>query len=265
MEWGEPAEEKKKSMGASEIGAVLFVILTVIVSLCYLTIFINPQILFNPFPPPSIKLPPTQAVSQSLPTATSAARVQATPTMTYPPTWTPTPTRTATPTRTPRPTVTPTKKPSSGSGGGSSSASTQFSLYMDPIYTAQKLYQGQSVSMWWTGLAGEVTDKAGKPVTNVIIKVWDDRGHVWQTNPGDASAYTNAYTKAFGNRGTYAWWEQFVCQGSPEVVSPCSCQDSFPVHVQVIQNGVGVSPVIDLTTTGNCQKNLILVHFQKNW
>ncbi|MBN1935149.1 MAG: hypothetical protein JW934_10815 [Anaerolineae bacterium] len=245
MQWEEPVEEKKQGAGIGNLGAVLFVILTVIVGLCYLTIFVNPQIMLNPFKPPQAIIAPTATtvavagVTQIPPTFT--------PPPTYPPTWTPTatptPTATRTPTLTPKPTSTPGPLP-------------QFSLYWDPIYTSQRLYADQKAAEWWTGVAGEITDKNGKPVPDEIVKVWDDQGHVWETKSGDASAYADKYGSAMGGHGTYAWWEQFLYD---------SCKNSFPVHVQVIRNGKGASPVVNVKTTGDCSKNLILIHFRKNY
>ena len=105
-------------------------------------------------------------------------------------------------------------------------------------------------------MAGEVADKAGQPVTDVTVKIWDDFGHVWETKPGDASDYAQAYKSEFGSRGTYAWWEQFIS---------ASCRESVSVHVQIISGGQPRSRVVTVKTSGDCQKNLILVHFKKNY
>jgi hypothetical protein len=125
---------------------------------------------------------------------------------------------------------------------------------VEPVYVDQQVYEG--VGGWWTGLAGEVSDGNNQPVTDVKIKVWDDRGHVWETEPGDASNYSNTYGPAYGGGGTYAWWEQ-VLEGS--------CQEQITAHVQVIRNGKAASPEVTVKTTGDCDKNLILIHFRKNW
>jgi hypothetical protein len=129
-----------------------------------------------------------------------------------------------------------------------------FSLRGDPIHTEQLLYPG--ANSWWSGLAGEVSDRDGNPVTDVQIKVWDDAGRVWQVTPGDASRYTEKYNTAYGSGGTFAWWEQ---------VLEASCQQSMPVHVQVIRDGQAVTGPVTVQTSGDCKKNLILIHFQKNY
>ena len=105
-------------------------------------------------------------------------------------------------------------------------------------------------------MAGEVADKAGQPVTDVTVKIWDDFGHVWETTPGDAANYAQQFKSEFGSRGTYAWWEQFI---------GASCRDSVNIHVQIIRGGVARSPVVNVKTSGDCDKNLILIHFKKNY
>ena len=251
MSWEQPSTEEPKKTGTGPVraGIALFVVLTVAVLLCYVTIFVNPQILFNPFPPPVAQLP----------TATKAISVLQTPTVpptstpqrAFPATWTPTATPPPTLTFTPRPTSTPspTVPPTSTPG-----PLPQFTLHWDPITTKQTLYP--NASGWWSGVAGEVADKAGQPVIDVTVKIWDDFGHVWETTPGDASAYAQAFKTEFGSRGTYAWWEQFIS---------ASCRDRVDVHVQIMRGGVARSRVVTVRTSGDCEKNLILIHFQKNY
>jgi len=247
MSWDQPTvSEKKKGMGCAQVGTVLFIVLTLGVLACYVAIFAYPQAPFNPFPPLDVRLP----------TATPVAKGAATPTVaptftrprTFPATWTTTPTPTITPTYTPRPTwtpmpPTPTSKPLPA-----------FSLAINPIYTSQTVYSG--VGDWWTGVAGEVFDKLGQPVTDVKIHVWDDKGHNWYVVPGDAEKYADVYGAKYGSKGTYAWWEQ---------VLDASCHQSVGVHVQVERNGRAASSAVSVTTTGNCDKNLVIIHFRKNY
>ena len=246
MSWEQPLPSEpqpKKGMGTARAFSVIFIVLTVLMGLCYLAVFVNPQISLNPFPPPVVQVSTPTPIPPEAQTPT--ATYTSTPQPTFPPTWTPTATPTATLTRTPRPTATPTNTPG---------PIPPFSLRWDPIYTRQTLYK--KVGSWWSGVAGEVTDKAGKPVTYVTIKVWDDQGHVWETTPGNASEYGKHYGSVYGGRGTYAWWEQFLF---------VSCKQSIEVHVQVIAAGKPVSGVVTVRTTGECKENLILVHFLKNY
>ena len=95
-----------------EIGTVIVVVVIALVILCYLAIYINPWVPFNPFPPDK----PTPTAAAALPdeptwTPTPSPTITDTPTATA--TWTPspTPTNTATPTFTPTSTATPTPLP----------------------------------------------------------------------------------------------------------------------------------------------------------
>jgi hypothetical protein len=248
MNWDQPSTtEKKPGIGPAQLGTALFLVLTLLVALCYLAIFVNPQMPFNPFPPLVVVVPTATTVAQTGATPTSVPPTF-TVAPTFPPTWTPTATATPTNTFTPRPTSTPAPPTSTPK------PLPPFSLGWDPIYTSQKLYPG--TSGWWSGVAGEVADRNGKPVIDVKVKVWDDRGHAWEVTPGDASRYADEYGTAYGSQGTYAWWEQ---------VLDASCHQSIDVHIQVIRDGKPASGVVNVKTTADCAKNLIIVHFRKNY
>lgn len=102
-----------------EIATVVVVILIALVLLCYLAIFINPQVIFNPFKPPT----PTVVVE-----LTKALE----------PTWTPTPTFTPTRTSTPTPTWTPTPTPSSTPTPTDTATPTPLPPTDTPLPTATK-------------------------------------------------------------------------------------------------------------------------------
>ena len=248
MNWDQPtvSEKKKPGMGLAQVGTAIFIVLTFAVLACYALIFLNPQLPFNPFPPLVVHLPTATAVAKGV--ATPTVQPTFTVPQTFPPTWTPTPTPTITPTYTPRPTwtpepPTPTARPLPA-----------FSLVANPIFTQQTLYSG--VGDWWSGLAGEVFDRQGQPVVDVRIHVWDDDGHNWYPVPGDASKYAEEFGTIYGGKGTYAWWEQ---------VLTASCHQSVTVHVQVERNNKPVTSVVTVKTTGNCNKNLIIINFRKNY
>lgn len=102
-----------------QLPTLIVVILIALVCMCYLLIFVNPQVALNPFKPPTGVptsvgriLPPTWT-----PTATRTPSPTPTSTLTPTPTMTPSPTSPATatrrlPTRTPRPTSPPATAPS---------------------------------------------------------------------------------------------------------------------------------------------------------
>jgi hypothetical protein len=95
-----------------EIVTVVVVVLIALIILCYLAIYINPWVFFNPFPPErdSSQVPPTSGLPATwtpLPTGTATSTPTASPTWTS----TPLPTPTWTPTATSTPTRTPTNTP----------------------------------------------------------------------------------------------------------------------------------------------------------
>lgn len=95
-----------------EIATVIVVIVIALVILCYASVFVNPYLPWNPFPPPTVTTTPTpvsDVVETWTPTATSTPRPTSTSTATWTPS--PTPTSTSTPTDTATPTSTPTATP----------------------------------------------------------------------------------------------------------------------------------------------------------
>jgi len=92
-----------------EIATVIIVVIIALVILCYLAIFLNPQVFFNPLKPPT-EVPTDQGGALFDATWTPSPTATATNTPTSTATWTPTPLPTATPTPLP-PTATDTATP----------------------------------------------------------------------------------------------------------------------------------------------------------
>ena len=91
-----------------EVATVIVVVVIALVILCYLAIYINPYIFFNPFPPDTPTPVVTEEVSVGGPTWTPSPTPEDTDTPTPTATWTPTSTPTNTPTATPTNTATAT-------------------------------------------------------------------------------------------------------------------------------------------------------------
>ena len=72
MEWEQPSEtQQKKGSNPAQAGSMLFIALTMVVLLCYVVIFVNPQIMFNPFKPEAVQLPtPTMVAAGQVATST---------------------------------------------------------------------------------------------------------------------------------------------------------------------------------------------------
>jgi hypothetical protein len=229
----------------------LFLLLTVLVFTCYVAIFLNPQLFFNPFKPPVVPPVAPPAVAEA---AATTAVPTFTPPLEFPPTWTPTLTPVPTETFTPRPTSTPAPPTSTPVPPTSTPRPKQFALREPPLFVSQQLYPG--ASGWWTGLAGEVSTLSGEPVTDVVVRVVDHQGRTFEVTPGSAGNYAQAYGTTYGGGGSYAWWEQHL-EGS--------CQQSLNVRVQLFRAGQPVTDEVKVKTSGVCATNLVLVHFVKNW
>lgn len=117
---------------------------------------------------------------------------------------------------------------------------------------AQTIYEG--VGGWWLGFAGEVTDANGAAITEVEIKIWDGEGWESAVIPGSRLDVVENYRSRLG--GSMAWWEIFA---------PFSCWATKTFHLQVIKNGVGVSPIVKVEHSEDCGLNLIVVHFKRRY
>ncbi len=214
--------------------------LTVLTIACYIGIANDPNVFYNPFPPPTqvalILLStstPTPTPDLAPPTWTATPSPTTTPTRW--PTFTPTATRTPGPTNTPRPSATPiTPTPRVTRSPYPFTAEIE---YQSPIYG----------SCAWSGVAGLVQDLDGNPLRGYPIRVWGG-GLDLVVLSGDAPAY--------GDSG----WEQFFNS------MPFEAQGVFRVQLHSRDNPSHppVSPEIILNFDGYCSKALALVTFIQN-
>ncbi len=137
-----------------QIATLVVIVAIVLVCMCYLLIFINPQVALNPLKPP-------------VPTPTIVR---------LPPTWTPTPTSTFTPTFTPTPTDTPTPTPTFTHTPTNTPIATRTrtrppwtNTPIPPKYPYATL-KGVCEHSGGTFIEGYVTDAQGE-VSGVIIKL----------------------------------------------------------------------------------------------
>lgn len=225
---------------------VLVLLAVVCVALVFLVIFINPTSAFNPFPPP------TAIPTISLPTATNTALIQLqatwTPTITSAPTETPTltlvPTDTPFPTETPftvfTPLPSPTGEPVTGGmpftvGAGTPVATSSIAFHPD-------------VGCNWLGVAGQVFDLSGAPVTGQQVRI---QGTLSGT-PIDMLSLTGL-TDAYGSVGFY----EFNLGDTP-------LTSKGTLSVQLLdQAGIAMSDKIYFDTNDDCQQNLVFVNFKQ--
>ena len=165
-----------------EIATVVTVVIIALVILCYLAIYINPWVFFNPFKPPTptaVALvtpvtgptwtPSPTPTRTNTPTATATWTPSATPTNT--PTQTPTWTPTATSTNTPLPpTNTPKPKPRPPTA-----TPTPWPYYYS--YPGGDYLGGGRPNCGWTGVWGYVVGTNGLAEPNVQMRFGNAQGY----------------------------------------------------------------------------------------
>jgi hypothetical protein len=159
-----------------EIATVVVVVVIALVILCYLAIFINPWVPFNPFPPAT----PTPEQGQALatmpatwtPTATATQTETPTPTATWTPTPTPTDTPLPTATNTATPTATNTRKPPTNTPRPKPPKPTATPTPWPYYYTISEAGPDCAATWVWGYVVG--TDGLAEP--NVQVRVGNDQG-----------------------------------------------------------------------------------------
>ncbi len=163
-----------------EIVTVIVVVVIALVILCYLAIYLNPQVIFNPFRPatPTVLVEGGPAFEATwTPTPTPTATDTATPTST----WTPTPTATNTPTplpptatHTPTATATNTPKPPAPKAPPKPTATpTPWPYDYDSA--------GGRANCALTGVYGWVLATSGLPEADVQMRVGNNQGWLADT------------------------------------------------------------------------------------
>ena len=207
---------------------------------CYLIIFVNPLVFFNPFKPLE-----QVALLKPVPSPT--------PRPTLPATWTPTPvvtfkpiaTRapdTAVPTRTPLASQTPTKSPVLPT-----KSPYKFTPAKPPVLTSDPYGAGCGN---WGGVGGQVLDVNGAPLQGVSVVGWG--GPVSeQEKKVFVSGSEARINKFYNGEGGY---ELYI--GAP---------GDFDFNVAVYESGRVVSPIVKVHMVNDCARDLALINFQRNY
>ena len=203
-----------------EIATVVVVVVIALVILCYLAIYINPQVFFNPFKPAE---PTEQAIATA--TLTPVVTWTNSPTPSPTGTYTPTPTWTLAPTSTSTPTPTSTHTPTPTSTN-TPPAPTATKRPQPPRPTATPTpwpyyysYSGGRPRCDWTGVWGYVTGADDLGETGVKMRVgnadgwydytWSDEngiyGYIFYEGPKEGMWYVQVY-KGDQPRSMQFWW-----------------------------------------------------------
>lgn len=247
-----------KASTARDTGSLFWNILTVLallatfcVGVLFLTLFVNPQAGFNPFPPPTIP-----GVMQ-YPTATNTSHIQLMPT------WTATNTREPTSTFTPRPTSTKiivaTDTPQNYTPEATSLDATGTAPTDTPGSFSFILQHGSptaisSVSFYpdrdcdWMGVAGQATSMSGAPVFGLFIQL----GGSLEGQPIDTMLSMTGTAPQYGQGGF-----EFTLGDHP-----IASEDTLWVQL-LDQANLPLSEKVYFDTFDDCDKNLIIIYFSQ--
>jgi hypothetical protein len=214
------------------------------VGIVFLLVFVNPNISFNPFPPPTLP------VIAELDTPTP------TPQDVLPPTWTPTATPVSTATNTPEPTLTPVpvqdnqeNNPPAG-GNDQNLGDMPVALHEgSPQYIPAASFH-PDLGCNWLGVAGQVIDINGAPVQGLIVELG---GTLDGENIGNPTVLqATGLARAYGEAG----YEMKLADDPLD--------SSGTLWIQVLdQAGLPLSEKIYFYTFDDCQKNLIIIYFKQ--
>lgn len=236
---GTQSQPRGSTMQVWDLLSILVLIITVCLAGYFVLIFLNPQTPYNFLPPGGYNRLPTLTVTpiQMQPTWTASPTLELTPSNTPRPTFTPfftnTPFSLVPPTRTLKPpTITPTPK-------APFNATTQQvdSTVIHPETACN-----------WAGIGGTVVDAKNSPIIGMVVVLrgtLDGKTVEQQTVTG--------INKEYGPSGF-----EFVL-GS----APVETKNTLYVQLVDLQN-IPLSDKINVSTSGDCAKNLVLVRFKKN-
>jgi hypothetical protein len=228
----------RSSLEVWDILSIAALVLTACLAGYFVLIFFDPNSSLNVFPPTGrfANTPTsTPAPIKLEPTWTASPTLEMTPTNTPIPTWTPFPTNTpfslVPPTRTPKPTSTP-KAPFAAI-----SVQQVESTIIHPEFACN-----------WAGIGGTVVDANKSDVIGMVVVL---RGFL-NGNSIEMTTVTGI-NKEYGQSGY-----EFVLGNAP-------IASNKTMYVQLVdQSGIPLSDKVEITTSADCTKNLVIVRFKKN-
>ena len=223
---------------------VLVLLTAVCVGVVFLTIFLNPHVSYNPFPP------------SVMPVRAELAPPTPTPPKVLPPTWTPAPTGIPTNTSLPEePEVADTPVPTVGDTGEETENDEPVGGMPVVLHDGSPQYIPATsfhpdLGCNWMGVAGQVIDVNGAPVQGLIVEVGGTLAGKNIGNPTILQATGLAI--AYGEAG----YE--VKLADEPIIS------THALWIQVLdQAGLPLSDKIYFDTYQDCDKNLIIIYFKQ--
>jgi hypothetical protein len=236
---GTQSRRSQAPMQIWDILSILVLILTVCLVGYFALVFINPASSLNIMRPggglfgnpvPTFTVTPLQLQ----PTWTASPTLVLTPTDTPRPTLTPIPTNTSfslvPPTKTPKPSPTP-KAPFSAS-----------------VTQVESTIIHPELACNWAGIGGTVVDANNSPVIGVVVVL---RGSLNGTTVDQPTV--SGINKEYGPSGF-----EFVLGSAP-------VESNKTLYVQLVdQQNIPLSDPVQITTSTDCKKNLVMVRFKRN-
>ena len=235
---GKPARPQSRPMQMWDMLSILVLILTACIGAYFMYIFITPNSPFNILPP--------GGRGPQVPTATvTPLQLQAT--------WTASPTLQLTPSDTPRPTFTPFFTSTSFSLVPPTKTAKPTSTPKAP-FTTISVTQVESTIIHpdlacnWAGIGGTVVDANNGPVIGTVVIL---RGTL---NGSTIEQQTvSGINKEYGPSGF-----EFVLGNAP-------IDSNKTLYVQLVdQQNIPLSDPVQITTSTECNKNLVMVRFKKS-
>ncbi len=212
----------------------------VFAAIFFLAIFLNPNVSFNPYPPPTLPVAlilPTGTPQPTIPSATPEPSITPTPepTLTSPP-----PTATATVVGSGvRPTATATPQ---------ENAIYAFTLQSAPAAIDAAMLYPDRGGCKWMGVGGQVVDLQGRPMTGISVSLGgyaDNRNFDQTSLTGTALKYGEAgYEFTLANNVSF------------------SSMEGLWVRL-VDQQRLPLSPKVHFDTADDCAKGLIIINFKQ--
>ncbi len=221
-----------------DILSIVVLLITVCIGGYYVLVFVNPNVLLNPFPP-STPLPqlatPTITPIQLQATWTPTKPPFMTPTDTPPPTFTSIPTETPFSLVPPTTTLTPTATPKAPFFGTANA------------YASTVIPHLADLGCGWQGIGGSVDDASNSPIIGLVIRLVG----TYNGNPINLTTVSGV-SPDYGRSGF-----EFTLGNTP-------IASTKQLYVQLLdQAGLPLANNLYIDTYSECSKNLILVHFKK--
>lgn len=235
---GKPARPQGRPMQMWDMLSILVLILTACVGAYFVYIFITPNSPFN-------ILPPGGRGPQTVTATTTPLGLQAT--------WTASPTVEVTPSDTPRPTFTPfftntpfSLVPPTKTAKPTSTPKAPFSAGTPTQVESTLIHPDLACN--WAGIGGTVVDANNSPVIGTVVVL---RGTL---NGSTIEQQTvSGINKEYGPSGF-----EFVIGNAPIV-------SDKTLYVQMVdQQNIPLSDPVQISTSTDCSKNLVMVRFKRN-